>query len=527
MVSKRIAVIGGGISGIATANVLQRNGHTVTVFEKSDRIGGVWAVAYPGVRLQNTWQQYALSEFPWPAEPDLHPTGAQVLQYLQEAVAAFKLDLRTNHEVAAMTELTNGTEHLGWKLEVRHAGAPSHGMGREFVDHLAFDYVVLAVGQYTEGKYFPEFPGRADFQGQVISERDVKDLSIFKGRRVLVGGFGKSALDMAVLAAEQGAEVHHVFRTPRWTIPPKILGLHYTRAMFARFGSVMMTSWAHPSAAERVLHKQLKFVVDAFWRFLQLVFRLQILAAGRGKGPEARERLNTVIPKHPLLQDWRSAAALAPVPYYPYVAEGRITPHHREVLGFDENGLRLSGNETQSGDENLSGDIVVLSLGSQTPVFPFVPSPYRELLESEYDGVQLYRHLIHPRIPNVGFAGFNHGFMHIPSVELGAVWLCAHLDGYLELPPVEAMEASIEAVRRWKRAHIQFEPSRAVAVNTRYQQYNDILLKDLRLNPYRKGLNLLAEIFMRYGGRDYRNVLAEYQKKASTHARLQPLALDT
>jgi len=64
-------------------------------------------------------------------------------------------------------------------------------------------------------------------------------------------------------------------------------------------------------------------------------------------------------------------------------------------------------------------------------------------------------------------------------------------------------------------------------VSTRYQQYNDILLKDLRLRPYRKGFNLVAEIFAPYGARDYREVLAEYQRKASQHHGLAPLPLDT
>ncbi|MCL4256047.1 MAG: NAD(P)-binding protein, partial [Anaerolineae bacterium] len=49
IMGKKIAIIGGGISGIAAANIFQKNGHTVTVYEKHDRIGGVWAVSYPQV----------------------------------------------------------------------------------------------------------------------------------------------------------------------------------------------------------------------------------------------------------------------------------------------------------------------------------------------------------------------------------------------------------------------------------------------------------------------------------------------
>jgi cation diffusion facilitator CzcD-associated flavoprotein CzcO len=65
----RVAVIGAGISGIAAAHVLQKNGHEAIVFEKSSEIGGVWAHAYPEVSLQNTGLQYRLSDSPWPLLP--------------------------------------------------------------------------------------------------------------------------------------------------------------------------------------------------------------------------------------------------------------------------------------------------------------------------------------------------------------------------------------------------------------------------------------------------------------------------
>jgi hypothetical protein len=84
------------------------------------------------------------------------------------------------------------------------------------------------------------------------------------------------------------------------------------------------------------------------------------------------------------------------------------------------------------------------------------------------------------------------------------------LRGEIKLPPVEEMERSIAYVRAWKRANIQFEPSRSLATNTRFQQYLDILLKDLGVSPYRKLPNIFAEIFGRYGSADYSRVIEEY-----------------
>ena len=74
----RIAVIGAGISGVAAAHVLRKQGFEPVVFERGAEPGGVWAAAYPDVRLQNVAPHYRLSDFPWPFAPDAHPTAAQI-----------------------------------------------------------------------------------------------------------------------------------------------------------------------------------------------------------------------------------------------------------------------------------------------------------------------------------------------------------------------------------------------------------------------------------------------------------------
>lgn len=48
----RVAVIGSGVSGIGAAKVLKQCGYDVTVFERSQWIGGVWCVGYPDLHLQ-------------------------------------------------------------------------------------------------------------------------------------------------------------------------------------------------------------------------------------------------------------------------------------------------------------------------------------------------------------------------------------------------------------------------------------------------------------------------------------------
>lgn len=91
--SERIAIIGAGVSGVAAGNVWKKCGYDVTIFEASDTIGGQWTKTYPGVTLQNTSPQYQFGEFPWPFEPDRHPTSEQILRYIRAAAEAFELDI--------------------------------------------------------------------------------------------------------------------------------------------------------------------------------------------------------------------------------------------------------------------------------------------------------------------------------------------------------------------------------------------------------------------------------------------------
>jgi dimethylaniline monooxygenase (N-oxide forming) len=504
----RIAVIGAGISGIAAANILKKNGFLPIVFEKQEKIGGVWATAYPGVHLQNIFTQYHFSDFDWPFQPDLHPTGEQIRCYLSEAVQHLQLDIRLGHEVMQMSEQSDG-----WCIRYSN---------EEGIHEEQFPFVILAAGQYTDGKNLPRFLDQELFRGKVITERDVHSLDIFNSKRVMVVGYGKSALDMATLAAENGARVDHVFRTASWLIPEWILGAHFTYALFTRFGNVMMTSWAQPTAMERFLHTRLSFIISGFWYMIQAIVTFQLRRAGKSKGPSARERLQTLTPEHKILMDFRSSGALGPVNYYPLVADGRIQPHRSEIECFSLDAVRLKDGTV------IPCDMVILSLGYLTPAFPFLPGEYRLLLEAEKDGPQLYRHMLHPRVPRLAFAGFNHGYMHVPSVEVGIQWLCAYLQGELELPSTEEMERSIEVVREWKRANIKFENARSCAVSTRFQQYIDILLKELQVSPYRKLPNPFAELFSRYGASDYRGIYEEYEAaKSKRTSPLKTLPLET
>ena len=57
---KRVAVIGGGPAGMAAADQLNKAGHSVTVYERSDRIGGLMMYGVPNMKTDKvSWRQLA------------------------------------------------------------------------------------------------------------------------------------------------------------------------------------------------------------------------------------------------------------------------------------------------------------------------------------------------------------------------------------------------------------------------------------------------------------------------------------
>lgn len=68
-ITKKVAVIGGGIGGMESAIVLAKRGHSVTLFESSDRLGGVFnAAATPSFKENDRrlikWYIHEISKYP-------------------------------------------------------------------------------------------------------------------------------------------------------------------------------------------------------------------------------------------------------------------------------------------------------------------------------------------------------------------------------------------------------------------------------------------------------------------------------
>ncbi len=81
---KRIAVIGGGIGGMECARVLTLRGHDVTLYEKSDRLGGVFIAA---------------------AAPSFKEKDRELIRWYERQMKELSVDVRLNTEVRDIASL--------------------------------------------------------------------------------------------------------------------------------------------------------------------------------------------------------------------------------------------------------------------------------------------------------------------------------------------------------------------------------------------------------------------------------------
>ncbi len=486
-----IAIVGSGVSGIGAAKVLARLGHEVIIFEKSAQIGGVWARAYDQVRLQNVAAHYRFTDFDWPFPIDEHPGVADVLAYLEAAVLHYGLDVRRSHEVVSMSETPKG-----WQLEI----AGPQGKSNEH-----FDHVIIAVGLFSGEQADMELADREKFEGQLLSERTLGDISAFAGKRVAVIGFGKTAVDLASMSADHGAKVTHIFRQPRWLLPRRVLGRNIADIAAARISTRMTPSWVHWDKREAIMHKYFPWSVKAYWKASEWLFRATLGLHPFYFDPKVRKRMAALSPDQALTYQMRAAAALAPDRYFGQVRTGAINPVQGNVKGLDKTGVALSSGE------KVAADTVIIAVGYKAPEFSFLPEKYKKLMTKDADGAQLYRHVVHPGIPRLAFAGFNHCYMHMAGVEIATLWYGAVIAGHLELPSEDEMLACTARITAWKQTNSLFEPTRAYGVGGRFHNYLDILLAEMGLKAKRKP-GALRDHFLPYLAKDYAGVFDEYEK---------------
>jgi monooxygenase len=206
-----VLVVGAGISGIGAAYRLQTEcpDHSYAVLEAREVIGGTWDLfRYPGVRSDSDVYTFCYPFRPWDGEQTL-ADGESIRRYLEQVAAENGID-RQIHFGRRVRHAAWSSAAGRWTVTVEHGDETETWTCR-------FLYACSGYYDYTGG-YTPDFPGLADFEGEVVHPQAWPEDLDTAARRVVVIGSGATAMTLVPALAREGARVTMLQRTPTWVV---------------------------------------------------------------------------------------------------------------------------------------------------------------------------------------------------------------------------------------------------------------------------------------------------------------------
>ncbi|WP_181159197.1 flavin-containing monooxygenase [Mycobacterium shigaense] len=204
----RVAIIGAGFGGLATAVALRRAGiDDLVIIEAGDGVGGTWRRnTYPGAACDIQSHLYSFSFAPNKSWSRTYARQPEILAYLESVTDDF--DLRRHLMLdTSLRALRWGGETWDCELD-----------GVDGSRTLTVDAVVCAVGLFGSLR-LPEIDGLDDFGGVLMHTAQWDHRVDLTGRRVAVIGTGASGVQVVPELAKIAERVTVFQRTPPWMVP--------------------------------------------------------------------------------------------------------------------------------------------------------------------------------------------------------------------------------------------------------------------------------------------------------------------
>ncbi|MEZ0052717.1 monooxygenase [Mycobacterium sp. MAA66] len=374
-----VVIVGAGISGISTAWHLQDRcpSKSYVILERRENIGGTWDLfKYPGIRSDSDMFTLGFRFKPWESAKSI-ADGESIWNYINEAAAENGIDkhIRTGHRV---TSVDWSDADNRWTVNVERNGQ---------AEQITASFLSVCSGYYNydEG-YTPQFPGAADFKGQIIHPQHWPEDLDYAGKKIVVIGSGATAVTLIPSLVDGGAG--HVTMLQR--SPTYIGALPLEDAVAKQANKYLPKHLAH--FVNR--WKQIGYSTGQYQiaRKFPAVFKKALRQMATRRLPEGFD-----YDKHfsPSYKPWDERVCLAPNgDLFKAIRSGKADVVTDTIDTFTATGIKL-----HSGEE-LQADIIVTATGLNMQLFGGAVG-YRNGEQIDLSKSMTYKGLMLSGVPNM------------------------------------------------------------------------------------------------------------------------------
>jgi cation diffusion facilitator CzcD-associated flavoprotein CzcO len=342
-----VLIVGAGLSGVGAAHHLQSAfpRRSYALFEARDAIGGTWDLfRYPGVRSDSDMHTLGYRFRPW-TQAKAIADGPSILQYVRDTAQEAGIDkhIRFGHRV---TRASWSSADARWTVEAT--------FGERSVT-ITCNVLLMCSGyyRYDEG-HTPNFPGVADFRGQLVHPQHWPDDLDYAGKRVVVIGSGATAVTLVPAMAETAAHVTMLQRSPTYilTLPAEDAIANKLRRVLGARRAYAITRWKNVLVST-LIYQLSRRRPDTIRK---LIRNLTVKQLPAGFDVDTHFK--------PTYNPWDQRLCLVPDgDLFKAIRHGTASIATDRIEAFTEHGLRL-----ESGTE-LEADVVVTATGLQLLAF--------------------------------------------------------------------------------------------------------------------------------------------------------------
>ncbi|XP_070764428.1 flavin-containing monooxygenase 5-like [Enoplosus armatus] len=221
--TRRVAVVGGGSSGLACIKCCLDEGLEPVCFESSDDIGGLWrfkenpepdrASIYHSVIINTSKEMMCFSDFPIPAHFPNYMHNSLIMDYFRMYADHFQLTkhIRFNTKVLQVKQRSDFSHSGQWDVETENKDGKKE-------KHI-FDAVMICIGHHCHPNMpLHDFPGIDTFEGTYFHSRDYKTPEEWRNKKAVVIGIGNSGGDIAVELSRVTKQVYLSTRRGAWIV---------------------------------------------------------------------------------------------------------------------------------------------------------------------------------------------------------------------------------------------------------------------------------------------------------------------